>query len=175
VSAPTIAVRPGTRTDQEGIAAIRVATWRDAYAGIVPAPFLASLDPVAQGRRRGDWWSGRPDSDVDFVAERDGELVGFVHGGRYRDADDEPLPGAGEVYAIYVLPPAQGTGAGGALLSTAVDALHGAGFGPLLLWVLTDNAPARRFYERRGWAPDGVTHTYEVGGAVLPEVRYRLG
>jgi hypothetical protein len=37
------------------------------------------------------------------------------------------------------------------------------------LWVLEGNAQARRFYERRGWSPDGAAR--EAFGVL--ELRYR--
>jgi len=42
----------------------------------------------------------------------------------------------------------------------------------VVLWVLRDNSRARRFYERAGFAPDGVTDVLERLGGVT-EVRYR--
>jgi GNAT superfamily N-acetyltransferase len=166
----TFSVRPGTLADQAAVAGVRVETWRSAYAGIVPDAYLAAMDPDALAARRVAWYPDRPESDVDFVALVDGEVAGFVHGGRYRD-EDRPTPDALEVYALYVRPAAQGRGLGTALLEAATSVLTGA---PVLLWVLAANAPSRRFYERHGFLADGVTHTYQVGGAVLPEVRYRL-
>lgn len=167
------AVRPSTVDDQEAIAAVRVATWRSAYEGIVPAAYLAAMDPVAQGARRRDRFGTRPGTDYEYVAARRGRIVGFVHVGRYRD-EDRPCPDAGEVYALYVLPDSQGTGAGGLLLDAAVAHLRDRRMTPVLLWVLRDNAPSRRFYERCGFAVDGAEHIFEVDGTPLPEVRYRL-
>lgn len=46
------------------------------------------------------------------------------------------------------------------------------GFPDLSLWVLKENAPARRFYERAGFAPDGAEEPFQVGGVLVPEVRY---
>jgi len=40
-----------------------------------------------------------------------------------------------------------------------------------VLWVLADNARARRFYERAGFAPDGATSILAGLGGVL-ELRY---
>ena len=41
----------------------------------------------------------------------------------------------------------------------------------VVLWVLADNARARRFYDRAGFAPDGGTNILTGLGGVL-EVRY---
>lgn len=80
---------------------------------------------------------------------------------------------SGEVWAIYTAPEHWGRGIGRALMSQAVDRLSQLGFVELRLWVLEDNARARRFYEALGWSWDGGRQTYEVDGVALPEVRYR--
>lgn len=166
-------VRPSTVDDQAEIAAIRVAVWQAAYAGVVPADFLAQMDPLAQGVRRRAGYAGRPDTDGEFVAETGGTIVGFVHCGRCRDAG-KPPDGSGEVYAIYLLPRAQRQGTGRALLDAAVRHLRDRWLWPVLLWVLRDNLPARSFYQQYGFRPDGAEHYYQVAGAALPELRYRL-
>ena len=45
--------------------------------------------------------------------------------------------------------------------------------GGAALWVLEGNAAAHAFYAACGWAPDGASRTVDVGGAVVPEVRFR--
>jgi hypothetical protein len=42
------------------------------------------------------------------------------------------------------------------------------------LWVLAENARARRFYERGGWTADGVTRTEAIGGEPVLQLRYLL-
>ena len=56
---------------------------------------------------------------------------------------------------------------------TSADATLSADYGAALLWVLEDNPRARRFYERAGWAPDGVRKAEERFGVRAAEVRYR--
>ena len=85
--------------------------------------------------------------------------------------DDEA--GLGELYAIYVDPAAQGRGIGRALMDAAVRGLATRGFREAVLWVFEANAPARGFYERMGWTPDGTAKALEIGGAAPIEVRYR--
>ncbi|MGI8696197.1 MAG: GNAT family N-acetyltransferase [Mycobacteriales bacterium] len=81
--------------------------------------------------------------------------------------------GAGEVWAIYVLPECLSTGVGRALMDAGLTRLAEQQLDPVLLWVLRDNQRARRFYERAGFAADGATHEFQIDGAALPEVRYR--
>ena len=163
-------IRPITEADYDAVAEIHVRTWQAAYAGIVPADYLASLEPAvfAEWRRT----HPAPPGATTLVAEKDGRIVGFVGFGPCRDDASW-----GEIYAIYVSPDQWGRGAGRELLSAARAALTAAGFPAMRLWVLTENHPARRFYERMGLTPDGVSQTYTPRGTTveLPELRYATG
>ena len=95
-------------------------------------------------------------------------MVGFAVVGPAEDPK-----GAGELYAINVDPDHWGTGAGRTLLAAAQAELTRLDYTEAVLWVLPDNARARRFYEVAGWTTDGTQRTIEVLGVVVPEVRYR--
>jgi GNAT superfamily N-acetyltransferase len=62
---------------------------------------------------------------------------------------------------LYVRPEAWGTGVAAELHDRALEALRRAGVERARLWVLEENHRARRFYERRGWAPDGTSRVVE--------------
>jgi L-amino acid N-acyltransferase YncA len=162
-------VRAAVAADARGIAEVHVAAWRAAYAGLLPADMLSSLD-VAQ---RAANWSQRIEAHRDgafvLVLESEGSVRGFVSAGPSRDADAQQ---SGEVYAIYVEPRSQGGGAGSRLLAAAVHRLAQADFRRASLWVLAGNDPARRFYESRGWRPDGAVKRENFGGRTETEVRY---
>ena len=102
-----------------------------------------------------------------FGAEEAGRVVGFASVGDSRDE-----PGKGELFAIYVLPEAWGSGAGSALMTSALEAL--CSYSSATLWVLEDNPRARRFYEREGWILDGGRRDEELLGMTVAEVRYRI-
>jgi GNAT superfamily N-acetyltransferase len=161
-------VRTATPDDAAGIAAVQVTTWRAAYAGLMPAPFLAGLD-VRAGTAR---WAGllRDTTVRTFVSDGPHGVEGFATAGPARDADLPP--GTGEVYAVYVLPQAQGKGLGRDLMSAATAWLAGHGNAHGAVWVLTANAPSRAFYEALGWCADGAARAIDVGGALVDEVRY---
>jgi len=85
-------------------------------------------------------WPRNPEAlaKVVQVAERDGQVVGFVRSGPYRASyariEPEPAEGAlaiGEINALYVLPEHQRGGIGAALLSTATDILAGRRMDPV--------------------------------------------
>jgi GNAT superfamily N-acetyltransferase len=173
----TLSVRPtepDAPEDIVSIAEIRIRSWQAAYRGIVPQEFLDALRPADEVARR--LRNPRPPaSQHNFLAERDGRAVGWAAIGPYREDGDVPSPGprAGEVYAIYVHPDEWGGGVGRALMERMLAELHATGHDPVLLWVLTDNGPARGFYERMGFEPDGAEHWFDVSGTRLPEIRYR--
>jgi GNAT superfamily N-acetyltransferase len=148
-----------------------------AYRDIVPADALTAVSPEMMGR----WWTARwpyeRDTHLLTVAERAGRLAGFSYIGPAEPVDpadppdpDEPAPG--ELYAIHLDPDEQGRGVGRALMADALATLRRRGSRRAVLWVLAGNAHARRFYERGGWAPDGVEREGEVGPAITRQLRY---
>jgi GNAT superfamily N-acetyltransferase len=163
-----VLVRRARLADAAAIAEVHVRTWQAAYEHVFGAERLASIDVAGRERLARRFIDGK-EFDV-FVAEDDeGALVGFVATGP-PDAEDETRR---ELYAIYVLPRAWGTGAASKLLELAMQAMRDRGEAEGILWVLEDNPRARRFYEREGWTPDGTGETEYLGvGAAI--VRYRL-
>ena len=159
------AARPG---DAQPIATVHVATWQDAYAGLLPDEFLAGLDVTEWAGRWRDRLAAAAEGMFTLVFEVGGRMQGFVSGGPSRDE----FP-SGEVYAIYVDPACQGRGAGGRLLAAATRLLADAGFTEASLWVLSGNHRARGFYESQGWRCEGTEQPWTPsGGASVPEVRY---
>jgi GNAT superfamily N-acetyltransferase len=73
-----------------------------------------------------------------------------------------------ELYAIHVDPAYLGTGVGRALMADALPRLGDRA----VLWVLEQNARARRFYERGGWEFDGTTREEPMGGVPTRQLRY---
>ncbi|MCX5146960.1 mycothiol synthase [Streptomyces sp. NPDC048550] len=91
-----------------------------------------------------------------FLAERDGELVGFhwtkVHA-------EERL---GEVYVLGVRPGAQGGGLGKALTAIGLHHLAGAGLPTAMLYVDADNPAALAVYEGLGFSTHEVDLMYRT-------------
>jgi len=160
-------IRVATLQDARAIARVHVESWRTTYAGIVPAEYLASLDV---GQREVSWREWLPlDIDV-FVAEVDGEVVGFVGGGAIR----EPVEGFdAELFAIYLLRDAQRRGIGMALLKRLAGSLKARGYRSMMAWVLEDNSSGE-FYSRSGGVRVA-SKEMEVGGVMLPVVAYGWG
>ncbi|WP_240916025.1 GNAT family N-acetyltransferase [Sanguibacter sp. HDW7] len=161
-----LTIRTATTEDAQAVARVHVASWRGAYAGIVPDEVLATLDVDAREQR---WHDNLADTTVHtWVAEVADRAIGFATLGpaRDEDADDGDL----ELYAIYLSPESWGTGAARELMRTLLAEVPAAA--RLTLWVFADNDRARHFYKRHGLAPDGVERLEEFGGTHLTEVRY---
>ena len=159
-------VRPAAIDDAAVIARIHVATWRSAYRGLLPDDFLASLSEDHYEER---WKRTLSESAARvYVAETPEGVVGFASGGRERAGEDHF---SGELYAIYILRQAQGRGHGRRLVQAVAAGLRELELEDMIVWVLRDNAAARRFYERLG----GVfvrTQPITIGSALLQEVSY---
>jgi len=138
-------VRPAVVDDAESIERVRTDTWRDAYRGLIPDAVLDRLDYDATRRRA--LMAARPAHQFALVAEDARDVIGFCLGGRARTTDERFL---GEVYAIYVLPAHHGRGVGRALLRAGAKELVARGYPSMIIWVLRENGPSRRFYERMG-------------------------
>lgn len=169
-----IALREARRGDELAVAELHVRSWQEAYRELMPAEFLAALDPRDRARRYTFGASGpaAPTTVLAVLGDRaTGErLAGFVTFGASRDEDAR---GLGEVYALYVDPDRHRGGAGRLLMAEARRRLHEAGFAESILWVLRGNDRAARFYEREGWVLDGGTREEQPYGIVSNVRRFR--
>ena len=163
--APVI-LRPALIDDAQSIAKVHVASWRTTYPGIVPQPYIDSLNEEEFAQR----WHTRLTEEPDLcirVAEQDGLLCGFASGGPCR----QTIAGlSAELYAIYLLTFAQHRGIGALLFWSVVQNLVASGHKSMYVWVLRQN-PSRHFYERMGATPV-MESTVEIGGQLLDETAY---
>ncbi|MFS4093683.1 N-acetyltransferase family protein [Streptomyces sp. AF1A] len=164
-----ILIRSMTLADCDRVSEIRIRGWQHAYRGLMPQAYLDALSVARDAERRRARFAQADGSVVDLVAERAGEVVGWAAHGPYRDDEAGTTPDA-ELYAIYVDPAQLGSGVGRTLLERAERQREG--HPRMLLWVLRENTPARRFYERAGYRPDGAEEPFVVDGVPVPEVRY---
>lgn len=165
-------VRDATESDLPAVAQIHVASWQSAYRGILAD---AILDAATVEERLRAWrsWARVPGVQL-FVAEREDAVAGFCRMGPARAIEGPPARHA-EVTHLYVAPEATGSGLGHALFDHALRVARSLGHEGLLLWVLEENAKARRFYASHGLHADGARHDEPdwLGPGVF-EVRYRM-
>ena len=167
-----VRVRPATPDDAAEIAHVQVATWQGSYRGIVQDDYLDGLSVEARTER---WREGlAPGTEIFGFVARDAEtdrIIGFVTGGpRRRKEVAFEAPFTGELYAIYLLPDRQRSGAGTALVRALADELLRRGHASMLVWTL-EAIPACSFYEALGGRRLGTQPT-EIGGAPYSGVAY---
>ena len=180
-----VVIRSASVADAAQIGAVMRASWQAAYQGIIAPEVIGRVTANDGGARVRQSFRTRPWQKT-FVAvaepgAADG-IVGYAFCGPEQDVLGAPWPHplspegqqgqVAELYALYVHPAWWSTGTGRALMDRFLDTASAAGYSSVRLWVLRDNARARRFYERAGFAPDGASHTLEGLGGVT-EIRYR--
>lgn len=161
----TVLLRPAADDDLPAIGALHFWSRATAYAGIVSPEALRHGSPEALGEWWAERWKWERDTNRLTVAVDGATLAGFTYLGPGED------DGVAELHAIHADPAYVGTGVGRELMRDALPALARIGH-RAALWVLADNARARRFYERGGWAPDGTTRREAIGGEPVDQVRY---
>jgi ribosomal protein S18 acetylase RimI-like enzyme len=167
-------IRKASPADAKGIAQVHIKSWQQAYCDLMPAEYLNALDATL-ARREFFWMASIESGESNvWVAQVDGQVVGWIAVGASRD-DDGAAANAGEVMALYVVAAHWQTGVGPALWNAGVQYLSEQGFEQLTLWVLAGNDRAIRFYRRAGCVEEaGSERNLERGGVKLVEVRYRL-
>ncbi|GGN27691.1 GNAT superfamily N-acetyltransferase [Actinoplanes campanulatus] len=162
----TVSLRPAEDGDLAAIGALHHRSRAAAYAHLIPAETFAARGPEAMSAWWVERWRWERETHRMTVAEVDGELAGFTYLG------PSETEGAAELYAIHLAPERVGAGVGRRLMIDALERLAGFGAERAVLWVLEDNAVARRFYEKGGWLPDGAVRVAPVNDRDLPQLRY---
>lgn len=138
-----VKVRRATVDDAALIAQVRIDSWRAAYRGMIPDAYLDGMKVEDSTRMWTRVLGAASDAACTFVAEVEGELVGFAAG---ITLAERKLDFDAELTALYVLPSAQRAGIGRRLLTEVAATLGAAGAPNLLVWVLAQNGKARDFY-----------------------------
>lgn len=172
----TYLIRAGERADADGITDVQVASWRAGYAHVFPDSVLYADDFDQTRRAFWNGWRFAPGHRL-AVAVTPGDdaerVIGFSSYGPERERA-QGFTGRAELYAFYFHPDVWGSGAASALMAHTEERFRSEGFETAVLWVLDDNPRARRFYERHGWAPSGITADFDAYCEVrVPEVEYR--
>lgn len=141
------AIRRAIQEDREAIWRVHGRAIRETCASHYPPEVLQ----IWAGGLRADKYAEAIERYEFFVAEEDGEVVGFGELG----------PEAGEIQGLYVSPDVGGRGVGWKLLCTLEETARAHGLGSLRL---TASLNAVAFYERAGYSPAGeLTKTLAPG------------
>ncbi|GAA2745617.1 GNAT family N-acetyltransferase [Terrabacter aerolatus] len=158
-------LRPLAAEDCDELGRVHMAVWRETYAGLMPADYLAGLSD----ERCADTWrevvarrdvTGSGGARTLVVVDGEGDLAGFGSAGPSRDED---APTAWELYAVNLTSRVRGTGVADRLFDDLVGARAAT------LWVVEGNARAQAFYRRRGFVDEGGRDVHPATGT--PEMR----
>ena len=142
-----------TEEEIRGKAYVHWKSWQETYPGMVDAGYLQRLTLESCEERAFRWTSDT------WVAKLDGKVVGFAAFGVSREA-----PGAGELYALYVLRDFQGQQIGRRLMQLCLQELSRCE--RIYVWALAANEKALEFYERFGFHRDGAEKVLTLGTPV---------
>ncbi|GAB3855479.1 hypothetical protein GCM10028801_11170 [Nocardioides maradonensis] len=141
--------RPAGVLPQCGEVRVRAFTPADAAAllatnaaAFAHHPEQGGMDAADLAQRMAEPWYD--DADLLVAEDDDGSLLGF-HWTKLHDEQH------GEVYVVGVAPSAQGRGLGRVLTVAGLNHLTERGVREILLYVESDNLPARRLYESLGF------------------------
>ncbi len=169
----TITVRRGAPADAAALADIGRATFMAAFQDLYwPADLAAFLEEAYAPRKMAAELAD-PATAV-WLAEADGEVVGYAVAGPTRLPHPEVTESCGELKRVYLLPLAQGEGLGSALVDRALAWLDRNGPRRLWIGVWSGNRGARRLYERIGFSKVG-EYYFQVGQARDREFILRRG
>ncbi|TQF06255.1 GNAT family N-acetyltransferase [Kitasatospora acidiphila] len=142
MSVADLIVRQAVLADESVLAELNHLTW-SWLSDVTPRPAVnAAL------------FADQRSPDQYLVAERNGRVVGFI-----RQVPPTPLATnqhVRQVQGLVVDPAARGHGIGRALVEAACESARDQGARRMTLRVLGHNQPARRLYERCGFAVEGV-------------------
>lgn len=145
-----------TRSDVLGKAYVHYKSWQETYKGMIDPDYLRSRT-LAKCEQ-----IANEEQDGVLIAKERNRVIGFVRYGAYRD---DTLPGAGEIYAIYLLEEYHDRGIGCTMMKEALKALSA--YRTVAMWVLAENKRAIKFCEHRGFALDGTNAIVMLGSPML--------
>jgi GNAT superfamily N-acetyltransferase len=158
-------VRRARVDDAADLADVFKDAWSLAYTGILPADHLDRM--IRQ--RTADWWAHSINKqDRILVLEVDDTVVGYATCGPLRFRRSR----GGEIYELYLTPIYQGLGFGEVLFEGCRHELDQMQLPGLIVWALSDNDVAQRFYWQRGGRPVAET-TERFGSRTLNKIAFR--
>ena len=168
---PLPAIRQAVPADAEALARIGAATFTETFGHLYPPADLAAFLAEHHSPARAAADLAHPKKAA-WIAEVDGEVVGYAAVGPSDLPHAGVGPGSGELKRLYVDASQQGLGTGRRLLETALAWLEAAGLGDIWLSVWSENHGAQRLYHRYGFEYVD-TYLFQVGSVHDKEFMFR--
>ncbi|HWP21159.1 MAG TPA: GNAT family N-acetyltransferase [Candidatus Cryosericum sp.] len=154
-----VSIRQATREDTPAIARIINASWRAAYAGIVPQDVLDALSDEKKQAQLAAGLEHSPEMSY-YLLELGGISAGAAS---LHPTRDEDLQNTAEFSFFYFLPQYWRGGYGTRLLEHVEQTAREHGFTRICCWTLAENARAISFYEANGYRCDGARQEVTIG------------
>ena len=157
----TFAIRQATREDLPSLGALGALLVR-AHFEFDRDRFMAP--PPHTDRGYASFLGAQLDDEdaVIFVAERDGEIIGYVYASLEPANWKELREAAGFVHDVLVTEGGRRLGVASALVRQAIDWLRAHGAPRVLLWTAAPNEPAQRLFENLGFRRTMIEMTLEL-------------
>ena len=161
--------RIATIDDVQTISLIHALSWKEAYKNNLSQRFLSSI--------QNDRWvpfftehipNQRFETALYFADEKATACI------TYGKSRDESLVDCAEIVSLYVLPEYWSQKQGYELMQFSMKRLKEQGFNQAILWVLKENKRAIQFYNKIGFANDGVTIEVPMDDKILIDLRYSI-
>ena len=158
---PDVRIRRATDADVPALGRLGASLLRLHYT-YDPQRFMAPRGDPEEGYA---WFLGsqlREDDAVIFVAERKGDIVGYVYAGLEPQSWKELREAAGFIHDVLVDEAHRRGGVAGALLDAASEWLKSRGAPRVMLWTAERNHAAQRLFEQAGFRRTMVEMTREL-------------
>lgn len=168
-----INIRPVRPEDAEKHIRLGNLVWRDAYKDIFPEEvFIQKESRLQDMMKTFSQFVYNGGDRIGYVAEVDGELVGFISGKLSANYEHFKKQNYAELMAIYILPEYQGKGLGSTFKNLFLDWARKNNVKKFVIGVLKDNHKARKVYEKWGGQLDKYTQPFVRLGVEYDEVFY---
>lgn len=145
-----VTVRRAERRDEEALGRLGAMLMRTHYA-YDPRRFLPPGESPESGYGGFLVSQLAAENVVVFVAEEEGEVVGYVYAGLEPMSWKELRGPAGFIHDIVVREESRGSGVAARLMAAAIEWLRDRGAPRVVLWTAAPNEPAQRLFRRLGF------------------------
>lgn len=159
--------------DAEQFVKLNNFVWRVAYKDIFPEEVFEERDNFASQKIQDfEKIYYNDDTEIVYVAEHDGKIVGLLLGKTESDYNHFKEGAYADLQALYVHPDYQGQGIASKLKEIFVEWARKNGAIKFVIGVLKDNGKARNVYEKWGGRLDKHSQPFEKLGKKYDEVFY---
>ena len=161
---PSPVIRRATLDDASALAILGAATFTETFGHLYPPEDLQIFLLTSHSLESWQRTLGEPLNAV-WIAELDGEQIGFLLVGPCKLPVQNCEPTAGEVKQLYVLAQHHNLRLGTRLMELGLAWLEAEGRAPIYVGVWSENYGAQRFYARYGFSKVG-EYGFPVGSTV---------